>query len=91
MIKINSSGSLAGYVYRKDRQKYIVEEYAITLDYEALLQVSHESGSVRIEEDRLVLDEVDGFTIYLAAGRDYVMDRTMGWKNGHTHKRLDEQ
>ncbi|MEN8117716.1 MAG: glycoside hydrolase family 95 protein [Bacteroidota bacterium] len=86
--RITSKGSLEGYVYNTDRNKFGITDYEIALDYEAVLQVKHEGGTLRTEDNTIVLDKADSFIIYLAAGTDYAMDRSKGWKGEHPHKRL---
>jgi len=42
-------------------------------------------------EDTLALEKVDSFTILLAAGTNFVLDRKNGWLGDDLHKRIDTQ
>ncbi len=87
--RITSKGDLGGYVYKTDRK--VTDKYELVLDYEACAQVLHEGGDLRAEGDTLVLDGVNSFTVLLAAGTDFVLDRNRGWKGEHPHRRLVAQ
>jgi len=89
--RITSRGNLDGYFYSSDVTKQGVKDYALDLDYEAGLQVLHQGGSLRAEGNSLVLDKVDNFTILLAAGTSFVLDRRQGWIGEDPHKRIDAQ
>ena len=87
--RVTFSGNLGGCVYGPDKKKYKLKQYDYAMDYEAVLQVSHEGGVLRVEGETLVLDKVDSFTIFLTGGTDYAMDRSKCWKGEHPDKRLD--
>lgn len=87
--RITSKGDLSGYVYKGEKDE--VDKYGLVLDYRACIQVLHEGGSLHAEGDQLVLDQVDSFTVLLAAGTDFILDRSRGWKGEPPHPRLDQQ
>jgi len=89
--RITSRGNLDSYLYHSDVTKQGVTDYALDLDYEAGLQVLHQGGSLRVEGATLVLDSVDSFTILLAAGTNFVLDRRRAWIGEDPHKRIDAQ
>ncbi len=68
------SGSLAGYVYRKDAP------YSIALDYHAKLRALPSGGTLTREGDSLRFTGADSLTLLLDAGTDYVADSTRGWR-----------
>jgi alpha-L-fucosidase 2 len=87
--RLTSKGDLGGYVYKGDRPD--IDRYDLTLDYEAGIQVLHQGGTLRADGDQLILEKADNFTILLAAGTDFLLDRKLGWKGEHPHRRIDEQ
>jgi len=87
--QIVSKGDLGGYVYKGDRPE--IDKYELILDYQATAQVLHEGGTVRADGEKIILDKVDSFTILLAAGTDFVLDRNRGWKGEHPHRRIEQQ
>jgi alpha-L-fucosidase 2 len=89
--RITSRGNLDGYLYHSDVTKQGAKDYALDLDHEAALQVLHQGGSLRAEGNALVLNNVDSFTILLAAGTNFVLDRRQGWIGEDPHNRVDAQ
>ncbi len=87
---LTSSGSLAGYTYKKGKTGR-KKSYDIALDYEAQLHVVHQGGTLRVEKGTLILSKVDSFTIFLAAGTDYLNQRDQGWRGKHPHQKLTGQ
>jgi len=84
---ITSSGSLAGYTYRRTKRK----QYDIALEYEAQVLVLNEGGSVRAQDGKIVFQDVDSLTILLAADTDYLNRRDKGWRGAHPHERVSRQ
>ena len=76
-------GNLAGFTYRNSKRPY-----KIVLDYEARVRVLTEGGECREEEGRLLVKGADSFTLLVAAGTDFVNDRSKAWKGAPPHKRL---
>jgi len=84
--RLTSTGSLAGYTYRKSKRPY-----DIVLDYEAQVLVLNEGGTVTAEGQTLKVDKADGFTLLVAAGTNYLNRRDKGWKGPHPHERVAAQ
>ncbi len=84
---ITSSGTLAGYTYRKSKRK----PYDIALQYEAQVLVLNEGGSVRAQDGKIAFQDVDSLTILLAADTDYLNQRDKGWRGAHPHGRVSRQ
>lgn len=74
------TGSLAGYQHRRT-----AKPYAIALNYEAQLALLHDGGEVVSAGDRLIFRNANAVTLILAAGTDFVQDRTRGWKGELPH------
>ena len=89
--RIASRGNLDGYLYAADVTKQGVKDYALDLDYEAGLQVLRQGGSLHTKGNTLVLSSVDSFTILLAAGTNFVLDRKQGWLGDDPHQGIDTQ
>lgn len=89
--RITSRGNLDGYLYVSDVTKQGAKDYSLDLDYEAGLQVKHRGGLLRVDGNTLVLNKVDSFTILLAAGTNFVLDRMQGWLGDDPHERIDNK
>ena len=85
-----AKGDLRGYKYgnpkRQDR-----DTYGIYLDYESQLKVVNKGGKVWIKNGKLHFKKCTSLTLFLAAGTNYLADRSKGWKGPHPHARLTEQ
>jgi len=84
--RVTSTGSLAGYTYRKGKRPY-----EIVLDYESQMLVVAYGGTVAAEDQALRVKGADSFTILLAAGTNYLNRRDRGWKGPHPHERVAAQ
>ncbi len=80
------TGSLAGYKYEAKSTNY-----AFALGYEGQVLVLHQGGSLKAAEGRIDFTKVDGLTILVCAGTDYVADRTRGWRGEAPHARIVAQ
>ena len=85
--EITSSGTLAGYAYKKSKGA----KHNIVLQYEAQVLVLNEGGSVRAEGGKITFQDADSLTILLAADTDYLNQRLKGWRGEHPHERLTRQ
>ncbi len=95
--RLVSSGSLAGYKYqggsanKNDRQPY-----AIALQYEAQMLVQNQGGKVRVlaagnnftNGPQIEFTNCDEVTLLLAAGTDFVQDRSRGWRGESPHPKV---
>jgi alpha-L-fucosidase 2 len=79
---LQSTGSLAGYQYSKD------QPYAIVLNYEAQLRVRNDGGTIEVAGDRIRFAKVNGLTLLLDAGTDFVQDRSRGWRGQAPHQAI---
>lgn len=68
------TGSLAGYVFGKDKP------YSIALDYHAELRVLPTGGQLVREGESLRFNGADSVIILLDAGTDFVADSSRGWR-----------
>ncbi len=89
--RITAKGDLAGCAYRGGSGRGTKNVYAIVLDYEAQLLAVNEGGTLKAEDGAIVFDGCDALTIYLAAGTNYLNQRSKGWKGEHPHDRIDAQ
>ena len=90
--RLGFAGSLAGYVYRSGSGAGTqANAYALALDYEAQMWVRHEGGTAAVQVSSIELTNADNFTVFLAAGTDYVNQREKGWKGEHPHNRIEAQ
>ncbi len=90
--RLGIAGTLAGYVYKSGSGRGTkANAYALALDYEAQMWVRHEGGSAAVQGNSIELTNVDSFTVFLAAGTDYVNERARGWKGQHPHNRIEAQ
>jgi len=83
---LSVGGNLKGLRY-KNRGPH----YTIALDYEAQIKVLHKKGSVAIRDGKIVFKSCDSLTVFVAAGTDYVNQRSADWKGEHPHNRLTAQ
>jgi len=81
-----AAGNLTGYRFKGDR-----EPYKIALDYEARVMVRNDGGTCTNDGGKITVKNADSLTIFLAAGTDFLPDRSKGWKGEHPHKRLVAQ
>ncbi len=90
--RLGIAGSLAGYVYKSGSGRGTkANAYALALDYEAQMWVRHDGGAAAVQGSSIELTNVDSFTVFLAAGTDYVNQRERGWKGEHPHNRIEAQ
>ncbi len=90
--RLGIAGSLAGYVYKSGSGRGTnTDAYALALDYEAQMWVRHEGGAAAVKASSIELVNVDSFTVFLAAGTDYINQRDRGWKGEHPHNRIEAQ
>ena len=90
--RISIAGSLAGHVYKSGSSTGTkAKAYAFALDYEAQMWVRHEGGTAAVQGSGIELSNVDSFTVFLAAGTDYINQRERGWKGEHPHSRIEAQ
>jgi alpha-L-fucosidase 2 len=86
---ITAVGSLAGYTYLGgSSKKKPGDGYALSLNYESQVQVLHQGGTVEINGDKITFDKVNTLTLLLAAGTDFVQDRSKGWKGEAPHGKV---
>jgi alpha-L-fucosidase 2 len=90
--RIQATGTLEGYVY-KGGSNSAKEDLScdIVLAYESQLAVLNKGGSIKAENGKIALSEVDSFTIILGAGTDYLNQRAKAWKGPHPHERISSQ
>ena len=85
--RITSSGSLAGYAFmRRGKPMAPKGGYAIALQYEAEVAVLHDGGTLTIADNKIAFRNVNSLTILLAAGTDFVQDRSKGWRGEPPHR-----
>ena len=89
--RITASGDLSGYVYRKGSGRNTTHTYDIALDYEAQLLVLNDGGTLKVQEGAIVFSDCNAMTLLLAAGTDYLNQRSKGWKGRHPHDRIAAQ
>jgi alpha-L-fucosidase 2 len=86
---ITSVGSLAGYIYKGgSSKKKPGDSYGMELSYEAQVRVLHDGGTVKIEGGKITFTNANTLTLLLAAGTDFVQDRTRGWKGEAPHGKV---
>ncbi len=90
--RLTAAGSLTGYSPQflgwwanSTPAEFRKKPYAICLDYESQVLVLHEGGSVEVKDGKLFFHQADALTILLAAGTDFVQDRSKGWRGTHPH------
>ncbi|MCF7975831.1 MAG: glycoside hydrolase N-terminal domain-containing protein [Phycisphaerae bacterium] len=83
--RLSSIGSLAGYQYQGNTP------YKIALNYEAQVWVIHDGGTLTAGDGRLTFNKANSVTLLLAAGTDFVQDRSRGWRGDSPHERITAQ
>jgi alpha-L-fucosidase 2 len=86
--RLTSSGSLAGFTYKGGSSSKDTKPYAIALQYEAQVLVLNDGGSVAIENGKIQFSKVNQLTLLLAAGTDFVQDRSKGWRGEPPHDKV---
>ena len=86
--KLTSSGSLQGYAYKGGSAKKNPTPYAIALQYEAQVAVLNDGGTTAVDGDKILFKNVNSVTLLLAAGTDFVQDRSRGWRGELPHKKV---
>jgi alpha-L-fucosidase 2 len=61
------------------------------LQYETVVQLVNTGGRITSADGILRIENVDSLTILVAAGTNYVADRTRGWRGELPHERIDRQ
>ena len=62
------------------------------LQYETVVQLVNSGGRITASEDGLLhIENADSLTILVAAGTNYLADRTRGWRGDPPHERIDRQ
>ncbi|QDV80230.1 glycosyl hydrolase family 95 catalytic domain-containing protein [Botrimarina mediterranea] len=91
--RITASGDLRGFVYgEEERRSPDQPQYRVALQYEAQALISHEGGEIAADgEGAITFKNCDSLTILLAAGTNYVADRSLGWTGAHPHERVARQ
>ncbi len=51
----------------------------------------HQGGTLEATEHGIRFADCDSLTVLLAAGTDYLHQRSKGWKGEHPHKRITAQ
>jgi len=59
--------------------------------YETQVRVLHDGGTLAVSGGKLTFDGCNSLTIILAAGTDYIADRSRGWKGEDPHERVSGQ
>jgi len=86
---ITAAGSLAGHTYQGgSSEKKPGETYALALTYESQVRVLNDGGTVKIDGDKITFDQVNTLTLLLAAGTDFIQDRSKGWKGEAPHGKI---
>ncbi len=83
---ITATGKLNGYAYRSPTTRK--NKYNINLQYESQIKVIHQGGTIAIKNNRIILKNVDAFTILLAADTNYINKRSQKWTRSHPHQRV---
>jgi alpha-L-fucosidase 2 len=86
--QLTSAGSLQGYTYQGGSAKNSQPPYAIALQYEAQLAVLSDGGTTSIEGNKISFKNATSVTLLLAAGTDFVQDRSRGWRGELPHKKV---
>jgi len=86
--KLTSSGSLQGYTYKGGSAKNNQPPYSIALQYEAQLAVLHDGGTTSVDGGKISFKNANSVTLLLAAGTDFVQDRSRGWRGELPHKKV---
>jgi alpha-L-fucosidase 2 len=87
--QVIATGSLEGYLYKKDRGENQQGAYSVVLDYESRLQVIHSGGTIQVAANgEISFKNCDSLLLLLAAGTDFVREREQGWKGEPPRERL---
>jgi alpha-L-fucosidase 2 len=91
--RITADGDLRGFVYPElKRRETDKPPYRVALQYEAQVVVLHEGGKLTVDGDNaLAFQNCDSLTVLLAAGTNYIADRSKGWTGDHPHQRVTSQ
>jgi alpha-L-fucosidase 2 len=86
---LTAAGSLAGHtVQGGSSEKKPGDSYGLALRYEAQVRVLHDGGTVKIDDGKISFTNTNTLTLLLAAGTDFVQDRTRGWKGEDPHAKV---
>ena len=88
---LTSVGSLAGYNFKG--YPIITDDpnnpyKKPPLNFEAQVRVLHEGGTLKAEGDKIIFTNANTLTILLAAGTDFLQDRSKGWKGDAPHDKV---
>jgi alpha-L-fucosidase 2 len=72
------SGAFPGYQYDGGKTW-------LPLNREARLRVLHEAGTVTVQDGKLRIERANTLTLLLAAGTDYLQDRSKNWRGALPH------
>ncbi len=86
--RLASSGSLQGYTYEGGSAKKGQQPYAIALQYEAQVAVLNDGGTTSIEGNKIAFKDANSVILLLAAGTDFVQDRSRGWRGEPPHEKV---
>ena len=78
--RLQSVGSLAGYVYEG------TNAYAQSLNYEAQVRILNEGGTLRASGDQIAFTNATSLVLLLDGGTDFVQDRSKGWHGEMPHR-----
>lgn len=73
-----------------NHQKYLNHtwENPVVLQKESQVLVIHEGGTLEATDRGIIFRDCDSLTVFLAAGTDYINDRSQGWTREHPGTRL---
>ena len=86
--QLTSSGSLRGYIYKGGSAQKNQPPYAIALQYEAQVAVLNDGGTISAADGKISFRNANSITLLLAAGTDFVQDRSRGWRGKQPHKKV---
>jgi alpha-L-fucosidase 2 len=86
--QLTSSGWLRGYTYKGGSAKKNQPPYAIALHYEAQVAVLNDGGTISVAGKKISFKNANSVTLLLAAGTDFIQDRTRGWRGELPHKKV---
>lgn len=89
--KLTSSGTLQGYTYKGGSANKNQAPYAIALQYEAQVAVLNDGGTTSIDQGKIQFTNANSITLLLAAGTDFVQDRSHGWRGELPHKKVSDR
>jgi alpha-L-fucosidase 2 len=83
--KIIATGTLKESVFTLyDNDK----NYSVFLDYESQLLVLNDGGKIETIDGKIVFKKANSITLILAAGTNFIQDRSKGWKGELPHKAI---